>query len=343
MNPVAEQLTGWLDIEARGQPLTKVFSIFNNKTREPMEDPVLRSTRLNHTVKLGEDTLLIRKDGSELQIDDSLAPIRDKHSHPIGFILVFRDVTMARKSQQALLANEKLAVAGRLAATIAHEIHNPLDSISNLLFLMDGPSSPEESAHFLTLARQETERVTQISRAMLSLYREARAPVAIDLKDMLESILLLMARRFHALGVTVETHLPPDLIIHGFPAELRQVFTNLLSNAAEAGGSGSIVTLTAEPEPEHVSQDGLRREPGALVSVTDEGPGVPEQVQSKLFQPFFTTKGEQGTGLGLWVSRGIIIKHGGEISLTSSQAPDHHGTTVAVFLATNPIINAGGD
>ena len=343
MNAVAEQLTGWLDAEARNQPLTAVFSIFDNSTRAPLEDPIVHSKRLNHSVKLPHDAFLIRKDGTEIQIDDSLAPIRDKLSQVIGFILVFRDVTMARKSQQALIANEKLAVAGRLAATIAHEIHNPLDSISNLLFLMDGPSTPEESTHFLALAREETERVTQISRAMLSLYREARAPVAIDLKEMLESILLLMDRRFHALGVTVETHLPPDLIIHGFPAELRQVFTNLLANAAEAGGSGSIVTLAADFQPDHIARDTQRRVPGVLISVADQGPGVPEEIQAKLFQPFFTTKGEQGTGLGLWVSRGIIIKHGGEIALTSSSAPGHHGTIVSVFLAIDPIINAGGD
>jgi PAS domain S-box-containing protein len=298
MNQVAQDLTGWSQDEAHNQPLASVFAIFDNLTREPLEDPILRSQRAGNTVRLGENTLLLRKDGAELQIDDSLSLIRDKRSDVMGFILVFRDVTLARKSQQALLANEKLAVAGRLAATIAHEIHNPLDSISNLLFLMDGPSTPEESAHFLSLARQETARVTQISRAMLSLYRESRAPVPIDLKDMLESILLLMERRFLVLGVTVQQELPPNLIIHGFPAELRQVFTNLLANASEAAGPGAVIHLTAAPDPAHLSANGLRREPGVLVAVQDHGPGIPEDIRPKLFQPFFTTKGDQGTGLG---------------------------------------------
>ncbi len=343
MNQAAEQLTGWRDEEARGVPLTRIFAIFDDRSREPMEDPILRSRRANHSVKLGEHALLLRKDGTELQVDDSISPIRDKHSAIIGFVLVFRDVTLARKSQQALLANEKLAVAGRLAATIAHEIHNPLDSISNLLFLMDGQSTPEETAHFLTLARQEIARVTQISRAMLSLYRESRAPVAIDLKDMLESILLLMERRFAALNVSVQCELPPDLIIHGFPGELRQVFTNLLTNAAEASEPGSIVQLTAAAEANHVSKDGLRQEKGALIAISDAGAGVPEDIIDKLFQPFFSTKGEQGTGLGLWVSRGIVTKHGGEIHLTSSTSPQNHGTTVTVFLATHPTINPAGD
>jgi signal transduction histidine kinase len=182
---------------------------------------------------------------------------------------------------------------------------------------------------------------------MLSLYRESLAPVGIDLKDMLESILMLMERRFLTLGVTVQPDLPPNLIIHGFPAELRQVFTNLLTNAAEAAGSNSgdsrVIFLTAAPDPAHLSADGLRREAGVIVSVHDHGPGIPEDIRPKLFQPFFSTKGEQGTGLGLWVSRGIVIKHGGEILLESSTAPQDHGTTVSVFLATNPTLNPAGD
>ena len=195
---------------------------------------------------------------------------------------------------------------------------------------------------------------------MLSLYREAKAPVAIDIKEMLESILLLMERRFVALGVTVVPDLPPDLIVHGFPAELRQVFTNLLTNAAEASGiqpnglqpnpfssdyipPSSIIRLRARSCPAGTDKTGLRREPGVMVSIKDAGPGVPEAILANLFKPFFTTKGERGTGLGLWVSRGIMTKHGGSIELESSTDPDHHGTTVNVFLATDPVINPGGD
>ena len=146
-----------------------------------------------------------QKDGNEIFIDDSGSPIRDKQGKLIGVVLVFRDITMAIKSQEALLANEKLAVAGRLAATIAHEIHNPLDSVSNLLFLMDGQSTPQEiRSSSSTLAKgRRSPASPRSARAMLSLYREAKSPVAINIKEMLESILLLMERRFAALGVTV--------------------------------------------------------------------------------------------------------------------------------------------
>jgi PAS domain S-box-containing protein len=360
MNDIAQQLTGWTAGEARNQPLEEVFRIVSQTTREPKENPVAQVQRLNRSVLWTDHTILIKKDGSEIFIDDSGAPIRDKQGQLIGIVLVFRDITMAIKSQDALLANEKLAVAGRLAATIAHEIHNPLDSVSNLLFLMDGQSTPQEHAQFLELARGEIARVTQISRAMLSLYREARAPVVIDIQEMLESILLLMERRFAALGVTVVPDLPEGLIVHGFPAELRQVFTNLLTNAAEASGispngvqpnpfsseyipPSAIIRLRAQACPAGTDKTGLRREPGVMVSIKDSGPGVPEDILGNLFKPFFTTKGERGTGLGLWVSRGIMTKHGGSIDLESSTDPDHHGTTVNVFLATDPVINAGGD
>ncbi len=195
MNPVARELTGWTQPDAKGQPLENIFHIVNETTRERVETPVAKVKRLNKIVGMANHTILIRKDGTELSVADSGAPIRNKKGDTIGIVLVFRDITMERKTQDALIANEKLAVAGRLAATIAHEIHNPLDSVSNLLYLMRNGASPEESSQFMDMADQELARVTQISRAMLGLYRESKAPVDVDLKEMLQEILLLLERR----------------------------------------------------------------------------------------------------------------------------------------------------
>ena len=342
MNPVARELTGWNQSEASGQPLEKVFRIVNEKTREPVETPVAKVKRLNNIVGMANHSLLIRKDGTELNIADSGAPIRDQKGETIGIVLVFRDITMERKTQDALIANEKLAVAGRLAATIAHEIHNPLDSVSNLLYLMRNGASPEEASQFMDMAEHELTRVTQISRAMLGLYRESKAPVDVDLKEMLQEILLLLERRLIDLGITVSTDMPKSVSIAGFPAELRQVFTNLITNAAEAAGQGGEVKVSITPQTASPDATGQKVQAGATVTVADNGPGISEEVQSHLFQPFFTTKGEHGTGLGLWVSRGIINKHGGAISLESDISEAVHGTVVSVFLATNPAISAGG-
>jgi PAS domain S-box-containing protein len=340
MNPVARTLTGWSQSEARGQPLEKVFHIVNERSRETMETPVAKVKRLDRIVGVANHTVLVRKDGTELHIADSGAPIRDQKGETTGIVLVFRDITMERKTQDALIANEKLAVAGRLAATIAHEIHNPLDSVSNLLYLMRNGSSKEESKQFMDMAEQELARVTQISRAMLGLYRESKAPVVIDLKEMLQEILLLLERRLIDLGVTVIADMPASVSVAAFPAELRQVFTNLITNAAEATGQGGEVEVSLRACKASTGTDGPKTQPGATVTIADNGPGIPEEVKPHLFQAFFTTKGEQGTGLGLWVSRGIIVKHGGTISVRSDTSSSEHGTVVSVFLAANPTINA---
>jgi PAS domain S-box-containing protein len=341
MNPVAHKLTGWGHDEAHGKPLREVFHNVHETTREHMEDPVAKVKRLNGIVDLANHTVLIRKDGTEMNIADSAAPIRDQNGDIIGVVLVFRDITMERRTQEALLANEKLAVAGRLAATIAHEIHNPLDSVSNLLYLMRNSASPEESRQFMDMAEQELARVTQISRAMLGLYRESRAPVPVDLKEMLEEILLLMDRRLASLGVAVASDLPASISVGAFPAELRQVFTNLIANAAEAAGSGGEVSIRVIPQAAGTNADGQKLSEGAAVVIADNGPGIAADVRPHLFQPFFTTKGVNGTGLGLWVSRGIINKHGGIIELTSNTGGSAHGTAVRVFLSTHPVIDAG--
>ena len=353
MNPVSRELTGWTQDEATGRPLDEIFRIVDGATHDAAETPVAKVRRLDRNVGGASHTVLLRKDGTKLDIADSAAPIRSKRGDTIGIVLVFRDITMERKTQEALIANEKLAVAGRLAATIAHEIHNPLDSVSNLLYLMRTGATPEESEQYMDMAQQELTRVTQISRAMLGLYRESKAPVQVELREMLQEVLLLMDRRFSDLGVTVITDMPQAISVAAFPAELRQVFSNLITNAAEAtcaqgqAAQGQAaqgqVKVSLCPQASGIDNSGHKTPAGAIIQVADNGPGIPNEIQRQLFQPFFTTKGEHGTGLGLWVSRGIIGKHGGTISLASDTSPNAHGTLVSVFLATNPSISAGGN
>ncbi len=342
MNPVAQKLTGWTESEALNRPLDQVFRIVNETTRMPVENPVAKVQRLKGIVTIGNHTTLLRKDGSEFSVDDSGAPIRNAAGQITGIVMVFRDITLQLKTRAALLANEKLAVAGRLAATIAHEIHNPLDSVANLLYLLQHEPKAEEAKQFIQMAQRELARVTQISRAMLSLYRESKAPVSVNLKETLDDLLLLMHRRFQILGVTVSAELPPDIVVEGFPAELRQVFTNLITNAAEAAGQGGAVTVRITPQTADTAASPAL-EAGAIVEIIDNGPGIPPENREHLFSPFFTTKGERGTGLGLWVSQGIIRKHAGSINLASRTDGPAHGATARVFLAAKPIIDPASE
>lgn len=337
MNPVASKLTGWQQHEAAGHTLEEVLSLIDEHSRQTIETPAAKVRRLNAGVGSGSNTVLVRKDGTQILIADSGAPVRDHSGSMVGIVVVFRDVTMERRTQEALLASEKLAVAGRLAATIAHEIHNPLDSVSNLLYLMKNGAKPEEFEQFIDMAERELARVTQISRSMLGLYRESRAPVPVDLREILEDILTLMEHRFHEVGATVHLELTSSIIVDAFPAELRQVFTNLISNAVEASPRGGEVRISAMATPSGIDGVGQKKPAGAVIFIRDQGDGIPEEIKPNLFQPFFTTKGEQGTGLGLWVSRGIIHKHGGSIELSSNG--ERSGTVVRVFLAEKPTIS----
>lgn len=332
LNSVAEQLTGWTQAEATQRPISEVFLIVDEASRELMENPVDTVIRSHRAVSLANHAVLLRRGGGEIQIDDSGAPIFDRSGDLAGVVMVFRDVTEQRRTQAALLASEKLAVSGRLAATLAHEIHNPLDSVVNLLYLMKNGSTPEETKEFLELASSELDRVTQISRAMLGMYRESKTPIEIDLKELLDSILLLLQRQITQAGITLQKDLADHVMISGYPAELRQVFTNLLTNAMDASSPGSRIEVTLRPKPPLDGQRSPGTEPGVTISVVDHGAGIPSETISHLFQPFFTTKGEKGTGLGLWVSQGIVQRHGGTIKLESRIGAADHGTTVSVFL-----------
>ena len=336
MNLIAQNLTGWSAGEAMGQALQDVFYIVNEETGEIAENPVEKVLRLNHVIGLANHTALISRQGKQYVIDDSAAPIRNADSRMTGVVLVFRDITEQKRTQAALVAGEKLAVAGRLAASIAHEIHNPLDSVANLLFLLATEEEPTKRAEYLQLAQQELGRTMQISRTMLSLYREPKAPILVDLRELIDGVLLLLDRRLTQQNVRVNRDFSEPLVVEGFPAELRQVFTNVIVNAFEAAGPNGKIRIRIEKSPAEEL-----RAAGSMVEISDSGPGVPESITHNLFQPFFTTKGDQGTGLGLWVSMGIVQKHGGMIQITNGGSGDEYpGAHVRVYLPTQTLASA---
>ena len=233
----------------------EVFHIVNEETREEAENPVEKVRRLQTVVGLANHTALISRQGKEYVIDDSAAPIRGQDGEMTGIVLVFRDVTDARRTEAALIAGEKLAVAGSLAASIAHEIHNPLDSVANLHFLLANEADPEKRAEYLHLAQQELDRTMQISRTLLSLYREPKAPVPVDLKELAEGVLLLLERRLVQQGIQVDRDFSEPCVVEGFPAELRQVFTNILVNALEAAGNNGRIRIRID----HARRRGVAR------------------------------------------------------------------------------------
>ena len=333
MNPAAERLSGWSENEATKHAFEEVFPLQVIEGSSAAPSPLTTLGKDERTALSAQSLSLVRRDRTEFLVDQNGARLHDKTGVLAGIVLVLHDVTQQRRTQAALLASEKLATAGRLAATIAHEIHNPLDSVSNLLYLIQTGDSAEENAEFVELARTELDRATQISRSLLGMYRESRTAVSLDLSELLDSILLLLQWRFLQARVRVERNFAPSAIVTGFPVELRQVFTNLLANAADASPAGTTVTVTTASALSAASaESGASRQSGILTTILDQGVGIPAEVQARLFEPFFSTKGEAGTGLGLWVSKGIVQRHEGTIELVSSTEVLNHGTAISVFL-----------
>ena len=320
LNSVAERLTQQMQEQAIGKHLDEVFRIVSEETRLTTESPFSRVMRLGTIVGLANHTLLIRPDGSEIAIDDSGAPIRNSDGKIFGVVLVFRDVTEQREILTILRSNEKLAVAGRLSASIAHEIHNPLETVRNLLFLIRKRKETTDE-HLITMAELELSRVVQITKNILSIYRESKQVTPIKLSEVVESVSMLLQRRFRDEQITFSTKLLTEAQISAFPAEMRQAVSNLMTNAIDAAGVGGKVEVIVEESQLKDSR------PAVALAVSDNGPGIAKENLPKLFRPFFTTKGEQGTGLGLWITHGIVSKHGGYIEVASNDSGDDHGTT----------------
>ena len=324
LNSVAERLTQHTQEQAIGKHLDEVFRILSEETRLATESPFTKVMRLGTIVGLANHTLLIRPDGSEIAIDDSGAPIRGSEGHIFGVVLVFRDVTEQREIMTVLRSNEKLALAGRLSASIAHEIHNPLETVRNLLFLIRKRKEATDE-QLITMAELELSRVVQITKNILSLYRESKQVTPIRLSEVVESVSMLLQRRIRDEKITFSSKLLTEAQISAFPAEMRQAVSNLMSNAIDAAGVGGKVEVTVEESQFKDSR------PAVALTVSDNGHGIAKENLPKLFRPFFTTKGEQGTGLGLWITHGIVSKHGGYIEANSRDSGDDRGTTFRVL------------
>jgi signal transduction histidine kinase len=236
-----------------------------------------------------------------------------------------RQVALA---QEALLRSEKLAVTGRLAASIAHEINNPLEAITNLLFLLHGDLSPEKRNMLLADAEHELARVTEITKQTLRFYREPSQPVATDVGAVLASVLKLYGTRIAAAGVTVQRELPlENAHVLSTPGELRQVLANLIGNAIDAMRRGGRLRIRISVRAQRHSHRQMTR-----ITIADSGTGIQPEVFPTIFEPFVTTKGETGTGLGLWVTSEIIKKNGWSIRVRSSRRAPRCGTAFSILI-----------
>ena len=236
------------------------------------------------------------------------------------------------RAAEILRENQKLIAIGRLTASIAHEINNPLESITNLLYLMEVErESVEKWDNYLHLAQRELSRVVQISKQTLTFSRETSTPLHTQLSELIEEVLILYGRKIADKDLQVVRQYESSDKVTVFPGEMRQVLSNLIANAIEATDAKGTLTFRIR-SARNWSDQGVR---GIRLSISDSGAGMPASVRKRLGEPFFTTKGNQGTGLGLWVTRSILNRYGGSLQLRSSVDPKRHGTVFSMFLPTN--------
>ena len=457
LNPTAENLTGWNQNQAIGRPLSEVFHIINEHTRLPAESPAEKVRRLNTAVSLENHTILVRKDGTEIPIDDSAAPIRNRDSSLLGVVLVFRsvaerrqaanlirqsqqrlnsiynttleyigiltvdgkvleanraslefagntredlvgkyfwdcpwftgtprmpeavrtavqaaaagqstrtemalirpsgetihfdfsltpvvdsegnviylvpesrDITELKRAQHALVQSEKLAAVGRLASSIAHEINNPLEAVTNLLYLSRNHSASPEVQEYLKLADHELRRVSVIANQTLLFHRQPSNPEPTHAADLFSTVLTIYEGKLHNSAISVETNYRTNQPVVCFAGDVRQVLNNLVGNAIDAmSKQGGRLLIRS-----NVSRDWSTNTKGIVFTVADTGSGITRDDASRIFEPFFTTKGIGGTGLGLWISKEVVSRHNGTLNVRSSVAPNGSGTVFRFFL-----------
>lgn len=317
-NKGAEKIYGWTREEALGRNMHVLLRTVFPGSRQQIDD-------LLHTEKSWQGNLTQRtKEGDEVIISCR----KNINEDGSAVLEVGRDITEQMRAEDALRESEKLAAMGRVAGIIAHEINNPLAAITNIFYLLrNHPSLDEEARRCAEMAEQELQRVSHITRQTLSFYRESKQPISVVVPELLEDVLGLQERALRNNRIELRKKYLSASLVRGFPVELRQVFLNLISNAIQAMPHGGVLGVNVREATEFST--GRR---GVMISILDTGVGIRPEDARNLFQPFFSTKATKGTGLGLWISKGIVQKYDGSITFRSCRNDKGCTTCFRVFL-----------
>jgi signal transduction histidine kinase/FixJ family two-component response regulator len=310
---------GWLEKYIHPDDLAIVWDAIQKAIRDKS------AFELEHRV--------LRVDGSPGWTFSRAVPLLNADGEIVEWFGAATDITVRKQSEQALLRSEKLASLGRMAATIAHEINNPLESVTNLLFLADNSENLPESVHrFLKMADTELQRVAHIARQSLGFYRESNAPALTSVNALLDSTIDLLKGKINEKQAVIEKDWRDNVQITAVAGELRQAFSNLLANSLDAidfRGRIRIRVSASMPAQRRPAEQGTH---SVRITFFDDGRGIHPTVRNRIFEPFFTTKGTVGTGLGLWVTKQIVDKHGGAIDVRSRSTGTVKGTVFSIVL-----------
>jgi PAS domain S-box-containing protein len=320
-NQAAERIFGYSEEEIVGQSILKLIPEDLRFEEETILKKIQSGERIDHY-----ETVRMTKRGERLHVSLTISPLKDASGKVIGASKVLRNVTDRKQLERSLLQAEKIAATGKMAASIAHEINNPLESVLNLIYLArTNISAREEAVGFLTTAESELIRVSHIAKQTLGYYREHSAAVSVALPGLVRDTLSIYGSKLTASGVQIQTKFNCNLPIVLRKGEMMQVISNLITNAVYAMPSGGTLTASVDEATE-------RDREGLLLCIEDTGEGIPAENIPKIFEPFFTTRNSVGTGIGLWIARQFIEGHGGRIAVESRVGSVSHGTKMSIFL-----------
>jgi PAS domain S-box-containing protein len=329
LNPKAERIMGVQLLSARGQPVEKVFPLFDETTLAPLENSVTRVIEHGRPDALENGAFLKGSGGNLIPIRDSATVIRDSRDKPVGAVIVFRDVSYERQTQEVQRNPDGLGISSTLLATVSRQIDAPLVAACDLIYIAKlNENVPAEASDLLTLAEGHLERVSHISREVLGFYPHSTPSERVDLPVLVDSVLRSFNNQFQSKNITLlrNFHFCPSM--SGLSGELNQAIANLVSNAVDAVAFGGTI---------HAQLSYLDSPDGEvlMLSIRDNGPGIVPANRDRLFDPFFTTKEGIGYGLGLWTTKRIVEKHGGSIQVECEDGDFSNGTIFNVFLPIN--------
>jgi signal transduction histidine kinase len=244
---------------------------------------------------------------------------------------ICRDITAQLQAEEALRKSEKMAAMGRMAGIVAHEINNPLGAITNVFYLLRShPSLDAEAQNYARMAEEELARVTHITRQTLGFYRESAEAIPVSIPDLLDEVLEFQSSQLERNGISLCRRYDRNGVANGFPGELKQVFLNLTGNAIESMPRGGCLRVRVG-----ASSGANGQLAGVRVSITDSGAGIRPEDAKRLFEPFFSTKSTKGTGLGLWISKGILQKYDGTIRFRTVRLAGGNVTCFSVLIPTS--------
>ena len=318
-NAAATRVFGFSAEEMIGESILKLMPEHLHSDEKTIIESIRAGRRVEHF-----ETVRLTKSGELIDVSISVSPVRDEHGQVIGASKILRDISERKRIEESLLRAEKIAATGRMAATIAHEINNPLEAVMNLLYLLRPMVTETAGISYLSTAEEELGRVSHITKQTLGYYREHASASNASLADITRHAIAIYEPRCRAAGIEIKASFDSSRKVVLRRGEMMQVISNLIVNsiyAMPAGGVLSISVRDAEGLPD-----------GIVLTIKDCGVGIAAEVLPRVFDAFFTTRSTVGTGIGLFVAKQFVEGHGGRIWIESSTDAEDHGTAIRVFL-----------